>query len=56
MPFTAEPTLDLKVPCRQCGQNTVTEQPWDSFDEAFTDYRYACQSCGHAWWCEGPDA
>jgi transposase-like protein len=56
MPFTAEPKLDLQVPCRDCGQHTVTVQPWDSSDEAFTDYRYECQSCGKQWWCEGADA
>jgi DNA-directed RNA polymerase subunit M/transcription elongation factor TFIIS len=55
MPYTAEPKLDLQVPCRKCGQHTVSVQPWDSSDEAFTDYHYTCE-CGHGWWCEGADA
>ena len=46
----------VDVPCRKCPAAQVHEREWDSSDGAYTDWKYTCTACGHAWWIEGSDA
>lgn len=56
MPFTGKAFID-ETPCPKCGSE-VEVMEWESSDEAFTDYRYACTSrgCDYKRWVDGPDA
>ena len=48
----------VDLPCRKCGKKEVQEETWDSFDEAYTDYKYTCTNpdCKHYWWVDGIDS
>lgn len=53
---TFENWLVSGTPCRKCKGTKVRYRVWESSCGGYEDLNYQCESCGHSWWVDGPDA
>lgn len=42
--------------CPRCSLKDIQYRSWESYDEAYTDYNFQCQTCGYQWWIDGIDS
>lgn len=50
-----EGTLTQRV-CRNCGNQNVYVELWESSDGAYEDEKFTCKTCGHVYWIDGIDS
>jgi transposase-like protein len=51
-----EPWKPATCQCAKCKSTDVLVQIVTSACGGYEDDHYLCQSCGHSWWVDGPDA
>lgn len=50
------PWKEATCTCRKCKSDAVIYREVESSCGGYDDEQYKCESCGHSWWVDGPDA